>query len=599
MKEETWDKLSQLRQCMKKEKIDAYLILCSDFHASEYIGNYFKCLEYISGFTGSAGNLLVLLEEAELWTDGRYFLQAEIELAESGIHLQRIGENNVETIEQYLVSRLDEYACIGVDGRTISVDKFRKIDLVMKKKHISICLNYDLVGKIWSNRPKKPSEPVWELELQYTGKSRRKKIIEIRDKMTEKEVDCTVISTLEDIAWLLNIRGGDVTYTPVMLGFLFISMKQVIWFVQIESVPIELIEKLESDGISLHDYQEVYSFFSSKMDEQIIYIDPTKTNILLYKKIEQNMKIVEGKNLTLLAKAIKNSIEIKNERIAHIKDAVACTKFIYWLKTQVGQDAISELSAVKKLEKFRMEQKHYLGPSFATIVGYAQHGAIVHYTPSEKTDMRLKPENFVLIDSGGHYLEGTTDITRTVALGNLSWEQKHYYTLVLKGHIRIADAKFKYGCAGINLDYLAREALWAEGLDYNHGTGHGVGYLLGVHEPPNSFRSRISDSKDECTKLEAGMITSDEPGLYLEGKYGIRIENLLLCHELEKNDYGQFMAFDSLTLVPYEREAILVNELTQRERDWINAYHKRVVNEIGQYLSNEELLWLKQVAASL
>lgn len=599
MKEEIWDRLDLLRQCMREENMDAYLILCSDFHTSEYISNYFKCLEYISGFTGSAGELLVLRDNAELWTDGRYFLQAELELAESGIQLQKKGEPGVKTIEQYLVNNLEENSYVGIDGRTISVEDFRKLDQSLKKKNISVLLDYDLVSKIWKNRPKKPCEPVWELDLKYTGKSRQKKILEIRNQLKGKDADCTIISSLEDVAWVLNIRGGDITYTPVPLGFLFISMEQVIWFVQIEAVPIELAKKLELDGIHLHAYEEVYLFFSSEINKRTIYLDPGKTNRLLYQKIKQHMKIVEGRNLTLLAKAIKNPIEIKNEYFAHIQDAVANTKLIYWLKKQIRCKKITEISVAKKLEKLRQEQRHYLGSSFATIVGYAHHGAIVHYTPSEKTDIQLKPENFVLIDSGGHYLEGTTDITRTIALGDLTQEQKYYYTLVLKGHIRIANAKFKYGCAGIHLDYLAREALWEEGLDYNHGTGHGVGYLLGVHEPPNSFRNRITDSKDECTKLEAGMITSDEPGLYLKGKYGIRIENLLLCYETEKNDYGQFMAFDSLTLVPYEREAILVEELTQKERSWINEYHNKILTEIGKYMNHEELLWLKQVTSSL
>lgn len=599
-------RLSQIRLCMRKEKIDAYMIRSDDFHGSEYVSEYFKCRAFISGFTGSAGSLVIFAQEAGLWTDGRYFLQAQQELEGSGIVLHRMGEEGVLEIEEYFAHVLPEHACVGVDGRTISVSACRRLKDKLQKKHITVRLDCDFVDNIWKGRPQLPCEPIWELALCYAGKSRAEKLSRLREKMKEKKVNSTVICSLEDIAWVLNIRGNDIACTPVALGYLVIAEEYAFWFVQTKSVSRELADTLQADGVRCRDYGEIYEFLSKEPGNGVLYLDPERTNQMIYQKAcmpRQGIqrKIMEGKNLTFLPKAIKNPIEIENERLAHRKDAVACTKFICWLKKNVADSSlvITERSASEKLEEFRGMQAHYLGPSFPMIIGYAQHGAIVHYSATEETDIPLKPENFVLVDSGGHYPEGTTDITRTIALGPLTWEQKHHYTLVLKGHLRLGAAEFSYGCTGIGLDCLAREALWKERLDYNHGTGHGVGYLLNVHESPNGFRSRISKSRDECMKLEEGMITSNEPGLYLEGKYGIRIENLMLCRELEKNEFGRFMGFEALTLVPYERDAIIADELTNEERGWLNAYHAKVVEAVGPYLDVQELAWLREAAAEI
>lgn len=606
------ERLKQIRQRMREEKLDAYIVLSDDFHTSEYVGEHFRCREYISGFTGSSASVVILLEEAGLWTDGRYFIQAEEQLAGSGITLYRIGEEGVPKLEDYLNQKLAEHAHIGMDGRTITAKKYRKLEKKLQKKQIKICLNYDLAGEIWPNRPKMSCEQAWELDVCYAGRSRAEKLAEIREKLIKKDADCTVISSLDDIAWTLNVRGNDIECTPVVLSFLAVSMEKAFWFVQKGVAAKPLADRLQADGITIRDYHEIYSFLEHELDGQALYLDPQRTNMLIYEKAEkwkktldkkaQDKKIIEGRNLTLLPKAIKNPVEVENMRQAHIKDAVACTKFIYWLKSHAASQTITELSAAEKLEAFRRQQEHYLGASFHTIAGYAKHGALPHYSVSLESNLLIKAENFFLIDSGGHYLEGTTDITRTIAPGmevKLTEEQKHHYTLVLKGNIRLSSTKFKYECAGINLDHLAREALLKEGLDYNHGTGHGVGYLLCVHEPPNSFRCKVSSSRDECMKLEAGMITSNEPGLYLEGQYGIRIEDLIVCKKLEKNQFGQFMGFETLSFVPYERDAILTEELTGQERDLINQYHAKVFETIAPYLDAEEKIWLQEATAEL
>lgn len=613
-------RLQSIRQRMKEEQIDAWIVLTSDDHGSEYIGSYFKCREYLSGFTGSAGSIVVLQKEAGLWTDGRYFLQAEKELEGSGIALHRIGEENVPKIEEYLIQKLPMQATVGVDGSTIQVNAYRRLKKELDKKKIRIRLDCDLVGDIWQNRPVMSCKSAWELDLCYAGSSRVEKFAEFRKKLKEEGADYSVISSLDDIAWILNIRGNDIACNPLVLGFLVIGKSEVFWFVQKDAVACSLEDKLQKEGIILRDYFEIYSFLAEELNMCSIYLDPERTNMLIYKNAKNEKKqrtILEGKNLTLLPKAIKNQTEIDNMRKAHRKDAVACIKFLYWLKTNIAKKntsdempqlneknmfeskVLSELSLAEKLEKFRSEQEHYISPSFDTIVGYAEHGAVIHYKATAESNFTVQAENFVLIDSGGHYLEGTTDITRTIALGELTPEQKHHYTLVLKGNMNLAAAKFRYGCAGIHLDSLARKALWAEELDYNHGTGHGVGYLLNVHEPPNSFRCMMSESRDECTRLEPGMITSDEPGIYLPGKYGIRLENLILCKELEKNEFGRFMGFETLTLVPFDRDAILVEELEDWEREWLNQYHAKIREEIGGLLTPSEAAWLKEATAAL
>lgn len=617
-------KLQRIRQRMMEEGIDAWLVVSKDYHQSEYVGDYFKCREFISGFTGSAGSVLVLQNEAGLWTDGRYYLQAEKELDGSGIELYKSGEEDVPEIEEFLQQSLPEGACFGVDGRTICMSEYRKLKKKLDKKKISIRLDCDLTGDIWTDRPPMSCMPAWELKPCFAGMTRTEKLQLLRQKLKEEGADCSLISSLEDIAWALNVRGGDIACTPVVLGYLLIREKDAVWFVQPEAINKNLADKLSGDGVRIRDYHEIDDFLSAELEDDIIYLDPDRTNMHILEQVKKKNrmkhKVVEGRNITLLPKAVKNPVEIKNMFLAHKKDAAACIKFICWLKKNVcqsereggrdhtgtnkltvrsGMEPVTEISAAKKLEEFRREQEHYLGPSFDTIAGYADHGAIVHYKAASDTDRILKSENFILIDSGGHYLEGTTDITRTIALGPLTQEQKHHYTLVLKGNLNLAAAKFKYGSAGVSLDCLARKALWKEGMDYNHGTGHGVGFLLSVHEPPNAFRNHVGEREDSCIRMEPGMITSNEPGIYLAGKYGIRLENLLVCKESEKNEFGRFLAFETLTLVPFERDAILADELDDWERDWLNRYHARIREEMTGYLNAEEMEWLKQVTEKI
>lgn len=617
--------LQRIRQRMLEEETDAWLVVNNDYHQSEYVGDYFKCREFISGFTGSAGSVLILQNEAGLWTDGRYYLQAERELEGSGIRLYKSGEEGVLELEEYLLQKLPEGACFGVDGRTICISEYRKLKKKLDKKRISIRLDCDLVGDIWTDRPFMSCKPAWELETCFAGMTRTEKLRLLRQKLMEEGADCSLISSLEDIAWTLNVRGGDIACTPVVLGYLLIRKKDAIWFVQEKAVNKALVEKLLADGVYIRGYHELDGFLSAQLEEDSIYLDPDRTSMHILEQIKKKdavqRKVLEGRNITLLPKAVKNPTEIKNMFLAHKKDAAACIKFICWLKKNVclsekggsvqkcdGTDKttaenavepVTEMSAAQKLEEFRREQEHYLGPSFDTIAGYADHGAIVHYKAAAETDRTLKAGNFILIDSGGHYLEGTTDITRTIALGPLTREQKHHYTLVLKGNLDLAAAKFKYGSAGISLDCLARKALWKEGMDYNHGTGHGVGYLLGVHEPPNAFRNRVDGREDACIRMEPGMITSNEPGIYLPGKYGIRLENLIVCIESEKNEFGRFLAFETMTLVPFERDAILADELEDWERDWLNRYHARIRKEMAGYLDAEETEWLKRATEKI
>ncbi|MDD7113026.1 MAG: aminopeptidase P family protein [Lachnospiraceae bacterium] len=585
--------LLNLRKQMKDNKIDAYLIMTDDFHGSEYVGDYFKCRKYISGFSGSAGTLLVLEKEAGLWTDGRYFLQAERELENTGITLFCSGEPGVPSIEEYLERHMEKGQTLGFDGRCVMADYAARLNEIVQKKGIQICSDRDLVGEIWKDRPALSSEPVWELDSMYAGMTRQKKISCIREKMKENSADWFLLASLEDIAWTLNIRGNDVECTPVMLSYLLMSEEQIIWYVQKKCVSNEICSSLEKEGITLREYDEIFSDIRNLPAGDSILYDSTHVNAALYTCIPSGVKKIDKQNPTLLLKAIKNPVEVENERIAHIRDGVAVTRFIYWLKTQVGKETITECSAAGHLEMLRKEQEDYVGPSFPPIIAYKEHGAIVHYSADKDSDVPLMPEGYVLADTGGHYLQGTTDITRTIALGTLTHEEKELYTTVLRGHIHLSMARFLHGCTGVSLDGLARTPLWEKGYDYNHGTGHGVGYLLSVHEGPNSFRYRPAVKRGNDCVFEEGMITSNEPGVYLAGKFGIRLENMIVCVKDTENGYGRFLKFEPLTMVPFDLDAILPEQMTQKEIRWLNAYHKQVYDTIAPYLNESEKVWLK------
>lgn len=598
--------LLRLRERMQAEGIDAWLIMTDDFHGSEYVGDYFKCREYISGFTGSAGTLLVLKDHVGLWTDGRYFLQAKEQLEGSGITLYRSGQPGVPSLENVLQERLSAGETLGFDGRCVMAGYARRLREQLEEKGITVVSGFDLVGDVWEDRPPLSREPVWILPEEYAGMGAGEKIAEVRRVLKQKKADWFLLASLEDICWLLNVRGNDVECTPVVLSYLLMSQEEVRWYVQTEALSPEVRDYLAQTGICLREYGEIYADVERLPAGSRLLYDENHVNDALISRIPPEVEAEDGENPTLLLKAIKNPVEVSNERAAHIKDGVAVTRFLFWLKKQrkeeetgKWQTPVTELGAAAKLETFRREQDGYLGPSFYPILAYGEHGAIVHYAADEDSDIPLRPEGFLLADTGGHYKEGTTDITRTIALGPLTREQKEMYTLVLKGHIRLADAVFLKGAAGMSLDVLARTPLWERGVDYNHGTGHGVGYLLSVHEGPNSFRYRPAATRGNDCVLEEGMVTSDEPGIYLEGRFGIRLENLLVCARKRENTFGVFLGFEPLTMVPFDREAILGEMLSEKERNWLNTYHRKVFETLSPYLEEEERRWLREETAEI
>lgn len=591
-------KLNSLRILMKEKKIDAYLVPTDDFHGSEYVGDYFKCRKYITGFTGSAGTAIITQDMAGLWTDGRYFIQAADQLRDTTIELFKSGEPGVPTVHQFLNDKLEEGMCLGFDGRTVSAREAEELQELLQEKHITFSVNDDLIGEIWEDRPALSCEPVMELDIRWTGKSRADKIAEIREQMKAKEADTFILTSLDDIAWLLNIRGNDIHCCPVVLSYLVMMENELRLYANAAAFSEEIRSNLEADGVKIYPYDDVYSYVQSISSDKKVLLSRANVNSRLVSNIPSEVTILDEPNLTLLPKAVKNETEMENERIAHIKDGVAVTKFIHWLKKNVTRTTITELSTAEKLYQFRSEQEHFLGESFDPIIAYGTHAAIVHYSATEATDIPLEARGMVLADTGGHYLEGTTDITRTIVLGPVTAKEKKFFTAVLRGNLNLAAAKFKYGCTGLNLDYLARGPLWELGEDYNHGTGHGVGYLLNVHEGPNSFRWKNLPG-NPAPVLEEGMITSDEPGYYLENEFGIRHENLVLCKKAEKTSFGQFMCFEPLTMVPFDLEGINPEEMTERERKLLNDYHQKVYTTISPYLDEEEKEWLKQATREI
>lgn len=591
-------KLNALRILMKEKKIDAYLVPTDDFHGSEYVGDYFKCRKYITGFTGSAGTAIITQDMAGLWTDGRYFIQAADQLRDTTIELFKSGEPGVPTVHQFLNDKLEEGMCLGFDGRTVSAREAEELQELLQEKHITFSVNDDLIGEIWEDRPALSCEPVMELDIRWTGKSRADKIAEIREQMKAKEADTFILTSLDDIAWLLNIRGNDIHCCPVVLSYLVMMENELRLYANAAAFSEEIRSNLEADGVKIYPYDDVYSYVQSISSDKKVLLSRANVNSRLVSNIPSEVTILDEPNLTLLPKAVKNETEMENERIAHIKDGVAVTKFIHWLKKNVTRTTITELSTAEKLYQFRSEQEHFLGESFDPIIAYGTHAAIVHYSATEATDIPLEARGMVLADTGGHYLEGTTDITRTIVLGPVTAKEKKFFTAVLRGNLNLAAAKFKYGCTGLNFDYLARGPLWELGEDYNHGTGHGVGYLLNVHEGPNSFRWKNLPG-NPAPVLEEGMITSDEPGYYLENEFGIRHENLVLCKKAEKTSFGQFLCFEPLTMVPFDLEGINPEEMTERERKLLNDYHQKVYTTISPYLDEEEKEWLKQATREI
>ena len=591
------ERITALRERMKEKKIDAYLVPTDDFHASEYVGEYFKCRKYITGFTGSAGTAVIMQDMAGLWTDGRYFIQAAAQLEGTGVDLFKMGEPGVPTIHQFLEEKLGEGMCLGFDGRTISAKEAAELSEALGKKGASLSVDYDLVGEVWEDRPALSCEPVMELDVKWAGESRADKCAKIRKAMEEKGADAFVLTSLDDIAWLLNIRGGDVHCCPVVLSYLVMTQKEIKLFANEKAFPAEVLDALAKDGVTLLPYDSIYGYVKTFAKDMKVLLCKQKANSRLVSNIPSEVEILDEENLTLLPKAIKNPVEVENERIAHIRDGVALTKFIYWLKKNVGKIPMTELSAEEKLYSFRAQQENFIDNSFDPIISYGVHAAINHYSATPETDIPIEPRSFLLADTGGNYYEGTTDTTRTIVMGPVTDEQKKFFTAVLRGMLNLGNAKFRYGCTGVNLDYLARGPLWELGQDFNHGTGHGVGYLLNVHEGPNSFRWKVVPGNNAV--LEEGMITSDEPGYYVEDGYGIRHENMIVCKKAKKTQFGQFMCFEFLTMVPFDLDAVVPEQMTAHERELLNNYHAQVYEKISPYLDEDEKVWLKEATRAI
>ncbi len=616
------EQIEKLRAKMKEYGMDAYLVPTADYHGSEYVGDYFKCRRYLSGFTGSAGTLVVTADMAGLWTDGRYFLQAEAQLKDTGIDLYRMGDEGVPTVTEFLTDRLEKGRCLGFDGRTVDSQTAKELKEKLEEKGAAIDFARDLPGELWTGRPQRSAQPAMLLGEEYTGKSRAQKLLEVRRAMEEKEADCFILTALDDIAWLLNIRGGDVECNPVVLSYLVVLKEKALLFANETCFDDGAKQALAADGVQLLPYDHIYIWIRRMGAGRTVLLDSERVNYAILAGLPKSVKVIDEKNPTQMMKAVKNPVEAANIRRAHVRDGVAVTRFMYWLKMRAkaaGEGAftqekepergrvitdeagrpLSELSVAQKLSSFREEQEHYQGPSFETIAGFGPHGAIIHYSATPETDSELHTDEFLLVDSGGQYPEGTTDITRTFVLGEVDEAHKKYFTMVLRGHLNLAAARFLHGCRGTNLDILCRRPLWEEGLDYNHGTGHGVGCYLNVHEGPNGFRWKIVPERRDNAVLEAGMVTSDEPGLYLEGRFGIRHENLLICCEGEKNEYGQFMYFEPLTMVPFDLDGVEPAQMSEKERALLNAYHAKVYETISPYLEEEEKAWLLEATRGI
>lgn len=586
-------RLEALRSLMEKRGIDIYVVPTSDFHESEYVGEYFKARKFITGFTGSAGTAVITKTQAGLWTDGRYFVQAKNQLKDSTVTLFPMGEENVPTVAEFVKENLPQKGCIGFDGRVVNGKAGEEYKNIADEKKGRLYVEEDLIDLIWEERPPMSKKPFFILEEKYSGKSTKEKLQKVREEMEKEKADIHILTSLYDIAWLLNVRGGDIDYVPVVLSYLVLTKEECIWFLQQEILTEEQKGYLKDNGIVTKEYEEIYSYVPEIPGDKKALLHKSEVNYRIVNALKETVEIIDKENSTELMKSVKNKTEAENTIKAHIKDGVAFTKFMFWLKNSIGKEEITEISASDVLEDFRRQQENFLDLSFDTISAYGANAAMMHYSATEETNALLKPEGFLLVDSGGHYLEGTTDITRTMALGPITEEMRLHFTTVLCSNLNLASARFLHGCTGRNLDILSRGPLWKLGIDYKCGTGHGVGHILNVHEGPNSFRWQKREGLPEAV-LEEGMITTDEPGVYIEGAYGIRTENELLCRKGIKNEYGQFMEFETITYAPIDLDAVDPELMTREQRESLNAYHKKVYEVLSPYMTQEENKWLKE-----
>ena len=595
------ERLAALKAAMKEADIDCYIIPTSAYHNSDYVSEYFMVRKYFSGFTGSAGTLVVLKDKAALFTDGRYFIQAAKQLQGSDITLMKMGEPKVPTLEEYVRQELKEGENIGFDGRVITAGDGLAFEKTAMEKGGKVIFHLDLAEKIWKDRPALLFTPVFVLKEEYSGESCDDKLKRLREKMKEEGAAVHLLTTLDDIAWLFNLRAKDVESCPVLLSYAVITMDEAILFAGERAFDETVRKYLAEHHITLKPYDDFYTYVADLVKtgpKEKLLVCENRINYRLKKELGDAV-IVDRANPTTLMKAVKNSTEQENLRKVHLMDGVAVTKFMYWLKTNVGKVPMTEVSASDYLESLRRSNPTYIEPSFATICAYGANGAIIHYTATPESYSEIQAKGMLMVDSGGHYYEGSTDITRTFVLGEITEEMRQHFTLVARAMLRLKSTKFLYGCKGVNLDLAAREVFWEKGLDYKHGTGHGVGYLLNVHEGPNRFRYKVLPGSDDDWILEEGMVTTDEPGIYIEGSHGVRIENELLCRKGENNEYGQFMEFEDLTYVPIDLDGLDVSAMENSEIQVLNRYHRTVYEKLAPFFDGEELEWLKNATREI
>ena len=596
MKTNIPERIAALREAMKQHKIDAYIIPTSDPHMSEYPADCWKYREWISGFTGSAGTVIITADKAGLWTDSRYFLQASTQLEGTGIELFKMMLPETPTIPEFLTHELKEGQTVGLNGETYSLADARSLEKALAEKEIKLNTNASLIDPIWKERPAIPEAPMFEMPVELSGKSTEDKLIDINKMLHKAGADCTILSALDEVAWTFNIRGTDVAYNPVVISYAFVSEKESVLFVNPKKIPAEIAEHLKKEGVTLADYGMLATFLSRLPEQTRVFIDSKRINLAIYNALPKSSILIEGTSPANHLKSIKNETEIKGFRNAVLKDGIAMTKFYFWLEKMLkAGEKVTELSAAAKLTALRSEQPQYVMDSFASISSYGPHGAVVHYSPTPETDTELKTDSLYLLDSGAQYLDGTTDITRTIALCDEPSEQmKKDFTRALKGTIGIAKCKFPAGIRGCLIDAFARKALWDAGINYLHGTCHGIGHCLNVHEGPQSIRM-----EENPVILEPGMVMSDEPAMYRPGEYGIRTENMILIREDSETEFGKFLGFETLTLCYIDTKLVIPSMLSVREHAWLNKYHQMVYDLVSPHLTEEEKAWLKEKTAEI
>ena len=591
------ERIANLRSLMTEKGIDAYVVPTADFHQSEYVGEHFKARKFITGFSGSYGTAVILKDDAGLWTDGRYFFQATNELEGTGVRLMKMFVGDTPSVTEFLAANIKEGGKVGFDGRVLSMGEGQEYEEALSPKNISIDYSEDLIDAVWTDRPALSDKPAFFLEEKYSGESTASKLERVRQVMRDHGATVHAIASLDDVCWLLNVRGDDIDFFPLLLSYAVVKMDCVDLYVDENKLNDEILAELAKNNVHIHPYNDIYEDIKTLSADETIMIDPMKMNYALYKNIP--CKIVEHANPTILFKAMKNPVELENIRQAHIKDGVAITKFMHWVKTRYDKETITELSSADKLTGFRAEQEGYIRDSFEPLCAFKDHAAMMHYSPSPESDVKLERGAFFLNDTGGGYFEGSTDITRTFVLGSVDDEMKKFFTAIVRAMMNLSRAKFLYGCYGYNLDILARGPIWDLGLDFQCGTGHGVGYLGNIHEAPTGFRWYVDPSKNEHHQLEEGMVITDEPGIYEDGKFGIRIENEFIVKKAEQNKYGQFMEFETITFAPIDLDGIDTQYMTKFEIDWLNNYHAQVYEKIAPHLTDEEREWLKEYTRAI